>query len=259
MKGILVVSDWFTIDEIDEETYAISEYRHYEEMHSYLLNGDQYSLLIDTGLGIENIYEQVRKLTDNPIIAAATHIHWDHIGGHKYFPEFFAHEEEVNWLNGDFPRSKEQINAFVTKDCDLPKDFDIDSYQVFQGTPTRILKDNDVIDLGGRVIQVLHTPGHSPGHMCFYEKDRGYLFTGDLVYIGMLFANFPSTDPTAYLESVERIAALPVTRLLPSHHDLNFPNSILQDMRTAFNTLKSEGKLHHGSGIHDYGEFSIWL
>ncbi|MCL2577697.1 MAG: MBL fold metallo-hydrolase [Defluviitaleaceae bacterium] len=253
------MSDWFTIEKIDENTHIISEYRHWEEMHSYLLNGEQYSLLIDTGLGIENIYEQVRKLTDNPIIAVATHIHWDHVGGHKFFPEFYAHENEINWLNGEFPLTREQIKGFVVEDCDLPEGFDIDNYQMFQGTPTRVLRDNDIIDIGGRVIQVLHTPGHSPGHMCFYEKNRGYLFTGDLVYIGTLFAYFPSTDPVAYLKSIERIAALPITSVFPAHHDLNVPNSILHDMKNAFNTLMSEGKLHHGSGTHEYGYFSIWL
>jgi len=92
------MSDWFTIEKIDEDTHVISEYKHWEESHSYLLNGEQYSLLIDTGLGIGNIYEEVRKLTDKPVIVVATHIHWDHIGGHKYFPEFYAHEDELGWL-----------------------------------------------------------------------------------------------------------------------------------------------------------------
>ena len=45
------MDDWFTIDEVDKGTYIISEYRHWEETHCYLLNGSQYSLLIDTGLG----------------------------------------------------------------------------------------------------------------------------------------------------------------------------------------------------------------
>jgi glyoxylase-like metal-dependent hydrolase (beta-lactamase superfamily II) len=95
--------------------------------------------------------------------------------------------------------------------------------------------------------------------MCFYEKDKGYLFTGDLVYIGTLFAYFPSTDPEAYLASMERIAAMPVKRVYPAHHDLNVPSSILSDMKKAFNSLRLEGKLHHGSGTHEYDYFSIWL
>lgn len=253
------MKDWFTIDQIDKNTYIISEYRHWEETHSYLLNGEKYSLLIDTGLGIENIHEQVAKLTNKPVIAVATHIHWDHIGGHKYFPYFYAHEDEINWLNGEFPLTMEQIKDFVVKDCDLPEGFDVDNYEFFQGTPTKVLKDKDIIDIGERKIQVLHTPGHSPGHMCFYEEDRGYLFTGDLVYIGTLFAYYPSTDPVAYLASIKRIAALPLKKVFPAHHELNVPETILQDMKNAFIKLDVEGKLHHGSGTHKYSYFSIWL
>lgn len=253
------MSDWFTIEQIEEDTYIISEYKHWEESHAYLLNGTTSSLLIDTGLGIMNIYNEVVKLTDKPIIAVATHVHWDHIGGHEYFPDFYVHEDEVNWLTGEFPLTMEQVKTFVVEDCELPESFNIDDYRFFQGAATRVLKDNDVINIGGRTIQVLHTPGHSPGHMCFYEKDREYLFTGDLVYKGTLFAYFPSTDPEAYLSSIERVASLPVKRVLPAHHDLNIKPSIIQDMKKAFTELKSHDKLHHGSGTFKYNNFSIWL
>jgi len=253
------MSDWFTIDTIDEDTFIISEYRHWEETHAYLLNGNDRSLLIDTGLGICNIYDEVIKLTDKRITAAATHIHWDHIGGHKYFPDFYAHEDELHWLSGEFPLTMEQIRGMVVDRCDLPKGYNVDNYEFFQGTPARVLKDDDVIDLGGRVLQVLHTPGHSPGHMCFFEKERGYLFTGDLVYKDTLFAYYPSTDPEAYLNSIERVAALPVKRVFPAHHSLNIGPEILFRMRDAFRQLKTAGKLHHGSGIFEYNDFAIWL
>jgi len=59
------MNDWFTIDQIDKETYIINEYRHWEEAHSYLLNGSERSLLIDTGLGICNIYSEVIKMCRN--------------------------------------------------------------------------------------------------------------------------------------------------------------------------------------------------
>ncbi|MFV0402010.1 MAG: MBL fold metallo-hydrolase [Oscillospiraceae bacterium] len=253
------MSDWFTIEQIDDSTFCISEYRHWEESHSYLLNGENHSLLIDTGLGIENIREQVDRLTDKPIIAVATHVHWDHIGGHKYFPDFYAHEAELGWLNGEFPLSMEQIKAYVVEGCDLPEGFDVERYEFFQGVPTRILRGGERLDIGGRQLEVLHTPGHSPGHMCFYERDRGYLFTGDLVYIGTLFAYYPSTDPAAYLDSIQKVAELPVKKVFPAHHSLDVPETILADMAQAFLELRAEGKLHHGSGTHEYGYFSVWL
>ncbi|EPY2276307.1 MBL fold metallo-hydrolase [Clostridium sporogenes] len=253
------MDNWFTIDHIDKDTHIISEYRHWEETHAYLLNGTERSLLVDTGLGICNIYDEVIKLTDKPVTAVATHIHWDHIGGHKFFPDFYAHEDELNWLNGEFPLTLEQIKDMVVDRCDLPEGYNVDNYKFFQGTPTMVLKDNDIIDIGGRSIQVLHTPGHSPGHICFFEKERGYLFTGDLVYKDTLFAYYPSTDPKAYLKSIERVATLPVKKVFPAHHSLDIHPEILIRMRDAFTQLESEGKLHHGSGTFEYKDFAIWI
>ena len=79
------MKDWFTVEKIDEDTYAISEYQHWEETHCYLLCGTKRALLIDTGLGVANIKEVVDKLTMLPIFVVTTHVHWDHIGGHQYF------------------------------------------------------------------------------------------------------------------------------------------------------------------------------
>ena len=253
------MNNWFTIDKADKNTYIISEYRHWEETHCYLLDGSQRSLLIDTGLGIGNISEAAAKLTDKPVTAVATHIHWDHIGGHKYYPDFYAHEAELDWLDGGFPQPLETIKGYVTERCDLPEDFHIDDYRFFQGKPTRVLHGGEHIRLGDRVIEVIHTPGHSPGHMCFWEEKTGYLFNGDLAYRGMLTAWFPSTNPEAYLKSLETVAALPVKKVFPAHHALDIRPEMIIRMRNAFVQLKEKGMLHHGSGTFDYGDWSVWL
>ena len=228
------MNDWFTINEIDKDTYVISEYRHWEETHCYLLNGTKRSLLIDTGLGICNISEVISELTDKPVTAIATHIHWDHIGGHKYYPDFYAHEAELDWLNGGFPQPLETIKEYVVDRCELPTDFQINEYKFFQGKPTKILHGGEHIDLGGRMVAVIHTPGHAPGHMCFWEANTGYLFTGDLVYKDTLTAWFPSTDPKAYLKSLETVSELPAKRVFPAHHSLDIQPELLTRMRKAF-------------------------
>ena len=143
--------------------------------------------------------------------------------------------------------------------CEAPEGFDATTYQMFQGTPTRILKGGEVLDLGGRAVQALHTPGHSPGHLCFWEEERGALYTGDLVYLDTLFAYYPSTDPEAYLDSLELIAALPARRVLPAHHSLEVPADTPAQMRDALRQLKREGKLHHGAGVFQYEGWGIWL
>lgn len=163
---------WFTIDKIDENTFIISEYRHWEETHCYLLTGNERSLLIDTGLGICDIRGEVSALTDKPVTAVATHVHWDHIGGHKYFPDFYAHEAELGWLDGKFPLSAEIVRGMVADRCDLPEGFDLDCYEMFQGKPTKVLRGGEVIDIGGRKIEVLSTPG-IPRGICAFGKPTG--------------------------------------------------------------------------------------
>ena len=112
------------------------------------LIGEERALLIDTGLGIRNISELVRGITNKPVTAVATHVHWDHIGGHQYFPDFCAHGAELDWLNGAFPLPAKTVRAMVLDRCDPPEDFHVEDYEIFQGTPTRLLADGDVIDLG---------------------------------------------------------------------------------------------------------------
>jgi len=151
------------------------------------------------------------------------------------------------------------IRGMVIDRCDLPEGYDVNTYKFFQGVPTRVLKDGDTIDLGGLVITALHTPGHSPGHLCFWEPQHGYLFTGDLVYKDTLFAYYPSTDPQEYLTSLEKVSALPVKNVFPAHHSLDIQPEILIRMRNTFRQLKVDGKLHHGSGTFDYGDWAVWL
>ena len=252
------MKNWFTTEKISDDTYAISEYGHWEETHCYLLIGEERAFLIDTGLGIGDISEEVKKLTEKPVFAAATHAHWDHIGGHKYYPEFYIHKEE-KWITEKFPIPLMAVKNMVAKDCVLPEEFDIDKYEIFRGKSAGFFDDGDIIDLGNRKLECFHTPGHSPGHLCFYEKERGWLFSGDLIYKGILFADYPSTDPQKYLDSIEKVSKLSIERIFPGHHSLDIEPKIIFSMRDALRILKDEEKLCHGSGVFEYGEWSIKL
>lgn len=253
------MENWFSTKRIDENTFVISEPNHWEETNCYLLVGKENALLIDTGLGISDISKEVLKITDKPVIAVPTHVHWDHIGGLWNFPEFYVHEAEKNWIEGSFPLSNEFVRKMLVKDNNLTEHIDIDDYAVFQGNSKKILTDGDIIDLGNRKIKVLHTPGHSPGHMCFFEEKTGCLFSGDLIYKGTLFANYESTDPEKYLESVQKISKLPVKRVFPAHHSIDIPPEMISDVYNGLLDIKMQGKLCHGSGLFEYNQWSIIL
>lgn len=254
------MEDWFTVEVIDDNTFAISEYKHWEETHCYLMCGTEKAVLIDTGLGVSNIRSVVDSLTTLPIMAVTTHAHWDHIGGHKYFEDIAVHEAEKEWLSVRFPIPLQVVKRnLMCKPCDFPKDFMLEDYQIFTRTPQYILHDGDYLDLGNRKLMVIHTPGHSPGHCCFYELDREYLFSGDLIYKGCLDAFYPSTDPQLFFQSVRKIQNLSIERILPGHHQLSIPVDLIDRIENGFSKLSDEGKLTQGNGVFDFGDFQIHI
>ena len=251
---------WFTVESPEPDTFIISEYQHWEETHCYLLCGTKQAVLIDTGLGVRSIRNITDALTSLPVLVVTTHAHWDHIGGHALYSSFAVHEAERNWLTDRFPLPLQAVKQnLLRKPCSLPDDFSIDSYSLFRGEPQMLLHDGDCLDLGGRSLSVLHTPGHSPGHCCFYEPARDVLYSGDLLYLGCLDAWYPTTDPTAFHRSVRKAGALHPHTIRPGHHSLSVPSDFPQRVDDAFLSLSLAGKLRQGAGIFDFGDFSLHI
>jgi len=254
------MADWFTVERIDGDTCAISEYGHWEQTHCYLLCGAERAVLIDTGLGVANIKRVVDALTALPVTVLTTHVHWDHIGGHGPFTDFAVHEREVEWISGHFPLPLPAVKRALTSEpCAFPEAFCLDDYRIFSGTPTRVLRGGEVFDLGKRTLSVIHTPGHSPGHCCFYEPERERLYSGDLIYKGCLDAFYPSTDPLAFMRSVEKVQALGAKEILPGHRQLEIPAGLVDRIADAFHELYRRNELRQGSGLFDFGEFQIHI
>lgn len=254
------MDNWFEVEKIDTDTYAISEYKHWEETHSYLLCGANNAILIDSGLGIANIKKVIDSLTKLPIMVITTHVHWDHIGGHKYFDNIAVHETEKEWLSAKFPLPLQVVKSnLACKPCDFPEDFNLNDYQIYQGNPQKIFRDGDYLNLGNRILKVIHTPGHSPGHCCFYEQERKYLYSGDLIYSGCLDAFYPTTDPKLFRQSIIKVQQLNINRILPAHHKLNIPVDIVNQIASAFDGLYNINQLRQGSGIFDFGDFQIHI
>ena len=254
------MDDWFHIEKIDDGTYAISEYKHWEKSNSYLLLGSEQAVLIDTGLGVGNIRNVVDELTDLPIRVLTSHVHWDHIGGHNKFSDFSVHDAEKKWISNAFPLPLEVVkHNLALVPCEFPDAFDLHTYKVFHGTPSHILYDGECIDFGGRKLLVIHTPGHSPGHCCFYDPEKQYLFSGDLIYQGCLDIFYPTTDPRLFLQSVKKIRSIPIRRILPGHYSLNISLDIIVRIEKALEELARSGQLTWGMGILNFDDFQIHL
>jgi glyoxylase-like metal-dependent hydrolase (beta-lactamase superfamily II) len=117
----------------------------------------------------------------------------------------------------------------------LPDDgFDVEAWVAPGATPTTLVADGDVIDLGDRQFQVLHLPGHTPGSIALWEAATALLFSGDTAYVDSRL-QFP--DVEAAERSLERLAALPVRRV-HAGHDRSFDGDELR--------LMLDGLLHGG-------------
>jgi glyoxylase-like metal-dependent hydrolase (beta-lactamase superfamily II) len=256
-------NSWFTVDILDESTFGIGEYGQWMKIHSYLFIGDERAALVDTGLGVGNIRTIVDALTQLPVDVVTTHAHWDHTGGHHLFERFSAHVLERDWIEDSAKRYTKEIGRFLVKEPFTkapPAEFDFDKYRPFHSKVDMLHADGDIIDLGGRRLEIIHTPGHSPGHVCTYEEKSGYLVTGDLLYRGVLLGGLQYSDPEDYHRSLLRLQKLPyIGKLLPGHGRLDIDNDFLDEASEAFDELADKGQLKKKSGLHNFKRLKVSL
>ena len=197
----------------------------------YLIGQDTY-LVIDTGLYAHYLIDAMKKSSislesiQNIIL---THSHVDHIGGlnelvEKTSADVSIHKSEANYVEeGD----KEATAAALFS---LP----------LQGTPiARKLQEGDIIRFDEFVFEVLHTPGHTCGSICLYEKEARILFSGDTVFAHGSFGRTdlpPGGNSKDLVNSLKRLADLNIDILAPGHMDV--VNSGQSHIKKSYETAK---------------------
>jgi glyoxylase-like metal-dependent hydrolase (beta-lactamase superfamily II) len=99
---------------------------------------------------------------------------------------------------------------------------------------TRLVGDGDQITLGSRVVEVMHTPGHSPGGICLLNRRAGVLFSGDTLYDSRLFDELPGSDISSYLKTIARLRSLTGIRVVCPGHDACFDGDRLRELCDAY-------------------------
>ncbi len=198
----------------------------------YLIRGRDKYLLIDTGLGVASLKDEISDLLDKPVMALATHIHYDHVGCLHEFDERLMHRveaprmqnyDEFCWLKvDDFPRAYQDALRDETFQDYLVSavpggSFNIDEYRIRETSVTRALDEGDVVDLGNRHFEVFHLPGHSPGSMGLWDASSGTLFSGDALYDGELLDELEDSDIPDYIKTMKRLRELPVNVVHGGH------------------------------------------
>jgi glyoxylase-like metal-dependent hydrolase (beta-lactamase superfamily II) len=236
-RKLPVAPRWFEVAEVADSVFRITEpYVHaYVRSNAWLIRGSEAHLLVDSGLGVGRLPDELAGHMDRPVIAVATHGHFDHFGGLAGFAERAAHRDDGEVIEGasdyimlaadSYPTAL--IAEFESARLPVPdllidalphEGFDLTSFRTPPADITRWLGDGDVLDLGDRSFEVLHAPGHSPGSICLLEAGSGTLVSGDVIVDGEpLLDELPRSSPADFAASLRRLRELPFETVLAGH------------------------------------------
>lgn len=216
--------NWFKVYQAGKDVFAIIEPYNFEEVISYLILGKSGALLFDTGMGMDSISPVISQLTSLPVTVINSHTHYDHIGGNYEFSNILAMPTDFTMKHAKEGWSHADVQHEVTEDAFcrqyLPG-LDTARYHIRPFRITKFVKDGDQIDLGGRTIQIIAVPGHTPDAIALLDTDNGYLWSGDTFYEGAIYLFREETDIKAYEKSVSRLAALApkLKAVFPAHNN----------------------------------------
>ncbi|NAZ37010.1 MBL fold metallo-hydrolase [Rubellimicrobium sp. CFH 75288] len=206
--------EWYRLESRGDGVTLIEEpwIRPFFRCNMWHVRGRDRDLLIDSGMGVVPLRRWVSLVTERPLTAVASHTHFDHIGAHHEFEDRAVHPAEAAILAAP-TRAATLADPYVTDEIFErlpPEPYRSETYAVRGAPATRLLADGDVLDLGDRRLEVIHTPGHSPGGIALWEAETGILFSGDIVYDGPLIEDTYHADARDYRRSMERLLTLPV-------------------------------------------------
>ncbi|WP_424357358.1 MBL fold metallo-hydrolase [Methanocella sp. MCL-LM] len=236
------VSAWLKVSELSKDTWRIEDAG---MVSQYLLAGKEKALLIDAGWGIGDLHARVASLTSLPLTVINTHGHPDHTCGNYRFENVRIHQADVPLLKKNFsPKVRHDIMQRF-KDQPLPEGFSEDAWVHAPLKRFAPFSGELSFDLGGRVVDVIETPGHTPGSVSLYDRKEKWLFTADNIMEGNTLLNLEGSMPLSiFMNSVNKLAAMEnkVEALYPAHGRVALKPSTLSDMQKGVKKVL-DGKL----------------
>jgi glyoxylase-like metal-dependent hydrolase (beta-lactamase superfamily II) len=222
--------DWFYWREAIPGLWLIAEPSH---VYTWLVVGSERACLFDTGTGFAPIRPVVEEITSLPLVVVNSHYHFDHVGGNREFPAVSIHPAGVDRIYTDFDASvaaylaflrhrERALRTFRRLDAELlglltietnPRDLPslVEDRALGRGRPNtevHVIEHGDTIDLGDRVLRVLHTPGHSPDGISLLDEANGLLLTADAFNLGLVYCHFQDSDLGVLTRTAARLAGL---------------------------------------------------
>ena len=233
---------WYEVRRLADDVTAISEpfIQEFYRCNIWHVRGRDRDMLIDSGMGVVSLRQWVPLVTERDLIAVASHTHFDHIGCHHEFECRAVHAAEADLLAHP-TRENTLADPYVTDgifDALPPEPYCSKCYGVKKALATRILEDGDIVDLGDRAFEVIHTPGHSPGGIALWEEKTETLFSGDILYDGPLIEDTYHSNAADYLASMERLLKIPA-RVVHGGHFPSFGGARYRQLITDWLNEKS--------------------
>lgn len=171
----------FVVHKLTDFLYAIGEPNYYQKNFSYLLVGTDQALMFDSGANQkDDITVIARQITDEPLSVLPSHLHFDHLGGLHNF-------ESVYLVDLPFTRGFKRKDGFFR----IPEPIylgNIDHMTVPPFKVARLIKPDEVIDLGGVKVRLVSVPGHTRDEVVLYDETHNILLSGDHLYPSWLLA-----------------------------------------------------------------------
>src|SRR6202041_1795111 len=242
VERVSISDPWFEVYKPAQGVFAIYEPHQAEETISYLIVGEKRALLFDSGMGISDLKKVVAQLTKLRIILLNSHTHNDHVGDNWEFSRIYGMDTDFTRQNAQGSRLDAQAEIAPGQICGvLPKGFDSRAYATRPWKITAYTHDGDRFDLGGRTVEVIATPGHTPDAISLLDRAHGLLFTGDTYYPAPIWLYRPETNLDAYVASVKWLAGLAPQRkiVLGAHNVPAAAPSVLPKLVTAIQAVRA--------------------
>lgn len=204
------MAGWFEVKTILPGVTRISEpFVHpMFSANMYHVSGRDVDLVIDTGMGLVPLRPVLPPSPGKPVLAVATHVHLDHVGGLHEFTERAGPAAEMADFEtmSDEATFAHEFRTIANPVSRLPyAGWKAADYRIQPAPLGRALGEGDRVDLGDRSFAVLHLPGHSPGCLALLDERDGLLFSGDAIYDDELLDDLPCSDRQAYRETMRRL------------------------------------------------------
>jgi glyoxylase-like metal-dependent hydrolase (beta-lactamase superfamily II) len=224
-REISVAENWFRVYEITPNLFVFHEPRHYEETIANLVIGEQKAALIDTSCGVGNLRRAVEEITSQPVIVINTHTHLDHLGCNRQFDEIAMFDHPLSHRVAEYGADHQILQTEILAENLVikpwPQGFDPDTFALSPFKVSRWLKNGDRINLGGRHLEVIHTPGEAPDHICLLDRANRILFCGDILLHGSVWTHLEGGSLQDLIMSYRRLMDYfdAFDYLMPGHNE----------------------------------------